>query len=152
MNQRLPIFVYGTLRTDQGNWRWALAGNTVSEVHGTVAGMVMHDNGAFPFAYPTSDPADVIHGDLMHVKPDLYDKVLGSLDSLEGYKGPGRFNLYERGIVPVTLDDGTIEQAYAYYASHDYYANHVRRLPRVTSGDWLIHEANRAPGRRYVDF
>lgn len=139
----LPIFVYGTLRTDQGNYNWALAGRTTSEVEATMSGMVMHDQGGFPFAYPTEDPADVIVGDLMRIRDDLYQETLASLDGLEGYFGPQGNNLYERGIRTVTLADGTNVEAYTYFASDYLYTSRVHRLPRIESGDWIDYDTTR---------
>lgn len=130
---RLPFFVYGTLRRGCGNYEWTLAGNTISEVHGTVSGGRMHDNGSFPYVTLDEDPASIVVGEVMTVPDALYPQVQRALDGLEGYV-PGRaHNHYDRVVVTVRLDTGENVQAYMYVASEQTASRH----PRIPSGDWM---------------
>jgi gamma-glutamylcyclotransferase (GGCT)/AIG2-like uncharacterized protein YtfP len=134
-----PVFVYGTLRSGEGNYSWALAGKTASETRATLTGAVMHDNGGFPFVtmLDATETNQVI-GDLMYINPDDYFLVMNSLDGLEGYRGPGNpGNMYDRVLVTVTTEDGTEVEAYTYLVASDLYEYRVSRLPVIDSGDWL---------------
>lgn len=145
MNNQIPVFVYGTLRTGLGNWSWALRGKTLSESPATLAGAYMRDNGGFPFVHMTdAAPEATVIGEVMVIDPDHYDDVMDALDSLEGYYGPGRPNMYDRVLVDVTTDDGQTITAYTYLAGADLYQNRVRHLPRITSGDWSTHDRHAA--------
>lgn len=143
MTTRLPVFVYGTLRSGEGNWRWALAGRTVSETPAVLDGAAMYDQGGFPFV-ARSETGRVI-GDLMVIEDTCYDEVLSALDSLEGYRGPGQSNMYDRETVTVTTADGIQVQAYTYVVSPRLFEDRVCRLPRIENGDWIAHDSNRPP-------
>ena len=139
----LPVFVYGTLRTGEGNWQWALQGKTVSDAQATLAGVQMYDQGGFPFVMRGEDASETVVGDLMEIEPDLYDKVMGSLDSLEGYTPGSRFNLYDRDIVTVTTADGIEHRAYVYLVAKQREGSVRAGCPRIESGDWIDFDSNR---------
>lgn len=141
MTQQIPVFVYGTLRTNQGNWSWALAGKTVQEMPARLDHAIMHDNnGGFPFVVRTDIPGRSVVGDLMFIDPAQYDDVVRDLDRLEGYQGPNSpTNMYDRHTVKVTTEDGTIYEANTYLCSPRLYQGRVRHLPVVESGDWVTH-------------
>jgi gamma-glutamylcyclotransferase (GGCT)/AIG2-like uncharacterized protein YtfP len=63
------------------------------------------------------------------------DRVLSALDEIEGYR-PGQpdASLYTRVETPVTLEDGRVEQAWAYF-----YNAPLGRAERIESGDYLEH-------------
>lgn len=142
MTSLLPVFVYGTLRTGQGNYNWALAGRTLHETPATLSGARMYDNNrGFPFVTTLdADPTDTVTGDLMVLDPDGYRDVMRDLDGLEGYFGPGSaMNMYDRVTVTVTTADGTRVQAHTYLVAPGLYQRRVRHLPRVEYGDWLAY-------------
>lgn len=148
--QQIPFFVYGTLRSGEGNYSWALKGRTVAEPTATLTGAVMHDNnGSFPFVTTTdADETDKVVGDLMYIQPDLYHDVMADLDGLEGFYGPGYpGNMYERVIVTVVSSaTGESVEAYTYLVADSLYQRRVRNMPVVESGDWIAHK--RARDRR----
>lgn len=139
----LPCFVYGTLRSGQGNYQWCLRGRTVSEQPATLTGGVMYDSGGFPYVVQTNEATDVIVGDLMFLDPDLYADTANSLDGLEGFYAEGsRRNHYDRRIVTVTTEDGKQHRAYTYLVPEHHIAQ-VTRLPLIESGNWVEHDDNR---------
>lgn len=149
MSTNLPVFVYGTLRTGEGNYAWALKGQTSREEPATLTAARIYDGIGFPFVSRLAAlPTDNVRGDLMHIPEDRYDDVLDSLDGLEGYFGPDNpMNMYDRVLVAVTLDDGTEVEAYTYLVSERLFHNRVSSLAVITSGDWVTHDRSR-PGRR----
>jgi gamma-glutamylcyclotransferase (GGCT)/AIG2-like uncharacterized protein YtfP len=61
--------------------------------------------------------------------------VLQALDELEGYRpGEPEASLYNRMMTPVTLEDGRIVHAWAYF-----YNAPLGRAIRIESGDYLEH-------------
>jgi gamma-glutamylcyclotransferase (GGCT)/AIG2-like uncharacterized protein YtfP len=59
--------------------------------------------------------------------------VLGALDELEGYsESEPDTSLYRRILTPVTLEDGSVVQAWAYF-----YNAPLGRAERIESGDYL---------------
>ncbi len=106
-DEYLPAFVYGTLRSRYHNYDYLLKGNTCKEELATMRGNLhLVGGGSFP---------GLVHGDglvvgeLMYIKPDLFDHVLAELDGLErnGY-------MYQREKVVVTAYEGQVE-AWTYY-------------------------------------
>jgi gamma-glutamylcyclotransferase (GGCT)/AIG2-like uncharacterized protein YtfP len=61
--------------------------------------------------------------------------VLAALDEIEGYRAtePER-SLYTRVLIDVTLDDGVVRSAWAYF-----YNAPLGRAQRIESGDYLEH-------------
>src|SRR5664279_6424112 len=83
MTRQHSIFVYGTLRPGQVNYRRLLANRTVRELPATAKGLALYGLG-FPYAVP--EPGARVVGDLITIKPALYSEVLADLDQLEGYR------------------------------------------------------------------
>ncbi len=124
-----PIFVYGTLRTGQGNWRRLLDGHTTAETPAALPGARLYAAG-LPYAVATADPYDIVIGDLIDIHPNDYDQVLAALDRLEGHP-----HHYVRTELPTATTHGT-RLAWVYLAAPDVAAV----LPRTTlihTGDWL---------------
>ena len=82
VTRQYSVFVYGTLRPRQGNYRRLLACRTVRESPATAKGLALYGTG-FPYAVP--QPRARIVGDLITIEPALYREVLAELDALEGY-------------------------------------------------------------------
>jgi gamma-glutamylcyclotransferase (GGCT)/AIG2-like uncharacterized protein YtfP len=61
--------------------------------------------------------------------------VLGALDEVEGYSpAEPEASLYTRRLTPVTLDNGEVVDAWAYF-----YNAPLGRAERIESGDYLEH-------------
>lgn len=90
-------------------------------------GARLYDAGAFPAAVPDSDAraaGDVF--ELERVRP-----LMRLLDRYEGRR-PGGRGLFRREIVPVELEGGGTERAWAYF-----YERETDDLVEITSGDYL---------------
>ena len=127
------VFFYGTLmsgfkrpgrsRIDRhARRRSAAAGST----------RALFDLGIYPAADSGADDSRV-WGEV-HRMIDV-DAVLAALDEIEGYR-PDQpdASLYTRVETPVTLDDGRVATAWAYF-----YNAPLGRAQRIESGDYLEH-------------
>jgi gamma-glutamylcyclotransferase (GGCT)/AIG2-like uncharacterized protein YtfP len=137
MGERLPVFVYGTLRPGQPNYR-VLAGSTIAEHPATLADHQLYIVG-LPYVTP-ADGATVI-GTLMVLAPGSYPRVLETLDRLEGYRADGEeFSHYLRRPCQVTYTDGAGHQqivtAWVYLAG-PHAAARLTPDQRSATGDWL---------------
>lgn len=132
----LPFFVYGTLRHGEGNYYGQLVGRTTREALGTVDGFLMLGRKAhFPFALAASDDYTVT-GEVMWINDDLYDQVLESMDTLEGYTPGGNMNLYDRQVVTVETGDGPVKAwMYVSMLPVEYFIE--TNTPIIPSGDWF---------------
>jgi gamma-glutamylcyclotransferase (GGCT)/AIG2-like uncharacterized protein YtfP len=130
---RRPMFVYGTLRTGQGNWRNFLQGRTSQETPAVARDRALYDNG---LAYAHERPGHQVVGDLVEVSEADYAEVMRSVDGLEGYD-PRRDNgHYVRRTCTVQTDDGREVEAWIYHGSE----SATRRFTDddlVPDGDWL---------------
>jgi gamma-glutamylcyclotransferase (GGCT)/AIG2-like uncharacterized protein YtfP len=115
----LPFFVYGTLRPGEANYARLLVGQTASETPATLAGAALFTEGPYPFLVTAPDllrPGDdVVRGELVALRPPVYDLVLADLDRLEGYVVGGASNLYERVAMEVATAAGP-RRAWVYVA------------------------------------
>jgi gamma-glutamylcyclotransferase (GGCT)/AIG2-like uncharacterized protein YtfP len=94
------VAVYGTLKRGKGNWAWALkdraeylgTGRTIEKRY------ISKYQGSFPYV------SESTHEDGVHVLVELFivdNRVLASLDSLEGYRADSQSNFYNRISIPV---------------------------------------------------
>ena len=79
MTRQHSIFVYGTLRPGQVNYRRLLADRTVRELPATAKGLALYGPG-FPYAVP--QPGARVVGALITIEPAIYREVLTDLDAL----------------------------------------------------------------------
>lgn len=144
--ERLPVFVYGTLRASEGpsNYAWCLANKTASERPAVLRGGQMRDNHGFPYVIITDDPKDVIVGELMEIQDHLYERVTANLDGLEGFYGEGHpRNHYDKRVVTVVTEDGQEHQAHTYVVPERNIATIVKRCAHIESGDWIAFDQAR---------
>jgi gamma-glutamylcyclotransferase (GGCT)/AIG2-like uncharacterized protein YtfP len=120
MNSDMYGFVYGTLKQGKGNHIWMHVDNsegpefigealTTNPYYMTTCG--------FPYVIDSDDLTE--ERQLLPVKGELYridDKILASMDMLEGYRGPGCHNHYNREVITVVCD-GQEYQTYIYVAA-----------------------------------
>lgn len=107
------IFVYGTLKRGQIRARcWPRTPRAIQQ--GFCRGQLF-DLGPYPAIVPGED---VIAGEIWHFTADDLEATLDTLDRIEGYRGPGSRNLYERVVVQVfdwpNLEDTSSCIAYTY--------------------------------------
>lgn len=97
----LPFFVYGTLLPGEPNHDLFLRGRTSVERAAVLPRALLYDGPGYPYAI---DGHGRVHGTLLTAAPGVYGELLGLLDHLEEYLGPGHpRNLYERVIREVEL-------------------------------------------------
>lgn len=129
-----PVLVYGTLRPGGSNYTHFLEGRTTRERTIGLNGFRMHGGQGFPYVV-AGEAEDTIVATLCDVAVDAYDEVVEGLDFLEGYRGPGLQNHYDRVLIQFTLN-GELVQAWTYLAN-DSMHGHISYLPVVEHGDWL---------------
>jgi gamma-glutamylcyclotransferase (GGCT)/AIG2-like uncharacterized protein YtfP len=79
------VFVYGTLRVGQDNYKYLLKDKAGANYLGqsTIRGYKMVSLGGFPAIFNTGNEEDIIIGDVF----DVNEEVNSNLDRLEGYPG-----------------------------------------------------------------
>lgn len=126
---RLPVFVYGTLRPGEKNYPAYLQGNTVRELPASVAGELhFAAEGGYPYLIAG---AGTVQGELITLDPGRYAAILRRLDELEEYdpgNEPGSVYLRRRAVVRLT--GGGTAEAWVYYW------NGERCGERIASGDF----------------
>ncbi|RSL32418.1 gamma-glutamylcyclotransferase [Salibacterium salarium] len=134
MNEKLPVFVYGTLRKGLHNYENILEGQTTNEIAATTVGSlyaVSHES----FPCLVKEGKTVIQGEIMCIKEDRYEEILKKLDALEGYDERNvQESDYVREITTVVDDKGHHVEAYTYYW------NQPQGLGQfITSGCWQTY-------------
>lgn len=125
------VFFYGTLMTPFNR-----TGRLRIEEHLGYAGRgtieaALFDLGIYPAAVPTPDGR--VWGEVYETTHPTI--VLQALDELEGYRAEEpESSLYMRVLTPVTLEDGRVVNAWAYF-----YNAPLGRAERIESGDYLEH-------------
>lgn len=130
------VFFYGTLRAGFSR-RPRGVDDRLTFLGGGVIAAALYDLGLYPAAIP--DPESRVRGEVYRMSD--VDAVLAVLDDIEGFRPaePER-SLYVRVVVPVTLEDGTSDDAWVYF-----YNAPLGQAPRIASGDYLDYL--RAEGR-----
>ncbi|WP_069742350.1 gamma-glutamylcyclotransferase family protein [Streptomyces sp. EN23] len=140
----LPFFVYGTLLPGEPNHDLFLRGRTTGERPAALPRALLYDGPGYPYAI---EGHGRVHGTLLLAAPGVYGELLGLLDHLEEFLGPGHpRNLYERvvrEVEPTGPDDGNPVRAWVYLA-----ATAVTRSLRtggvlIPGGRWIT---GRTPG------
>lgn len=134
MSERLPFFVYGTLRPGQRHHSWALRGRTASEEPASLVGLVLYEGPGFPYAV---EGEGVVCGDLVLPEAAHYAEVLRVLDELEDYSPGGAENVYERISAAVARADGSEVRAWVYVAAAPLAARLRSTGTVIAGGDWI---------------
>lgn len=125
------VFFYGTLMAGFDRRRRAgVEGQLAFCGRGWIRANLF-DLGIYPAAVPA--PEGRVWGEVYQMREP--DSVLPKLDEIEGHSpdAPER-SLYVRDEVDVTLGDGSVVRAWAYF-----YNAPLGRAPRISSGDYLEH-------------
>ena len=132
--ERLPLAVYGTLRSGFGNHD-LLAGRLQRVAPGLVEGYELVID-RIPFARPAPNAKLIV--EIVWPTPALYDQVLADVDHLESYN-PHRQpsdNLYTRVAVTATTHHDENVPAWLYEAGPHTRSVLPSHLPAVPSGDY----------------
>lgn len=141
---RLPFFVYGTLRPGERNHDAYLRGSVAAESPARLPGAVLYEGPGYP--YLMEDPeGGPVSGELITALPSAYDRLLADLDVLEDYTPGDPRNLYERVVREVALPGGATERAWVYVAAPRVAARLRASGAGVVigGGDWASHRTRR---------
>jgi gamma-glutamylcyclotransferase (GGCT)/AIG2-like uncharacterized protein YtfP len=125
------VFFYGTLMTPFNRvGRLRVDQHLIYTGRGTIAA-ALFDLGIYPAAVPASDAR--VWGEVYRMShPSI---VLPALDEFEGCRSDEpESSLYTRTLTPVTLEDRSSVEAWAYF-----YNAPLGRAERIHSGDYLEH-------------
>jgi len=125
------IFFYGTLMTPFNRpGRRRIDSHLVFKGNGRMTA-ALFDLGIYPAAVPAGGDNARVRGEV-HQMTDA-PAVLAVLDEVEGYSSADPdTSLYTRLVTSVTLDDGNVVDAWAYF-----YNGPLGRAERIASGDYL---------------
>jgi gamma-glutamylcyclotransferase (GGCT)/AIG2-like uncharacterized protein YtfP len=84
----------------------------------------------YPGLVLSDDADDAVFGELVRLRRP--EELLATLDEYEGCGAGVASPQYLRRVLPVTLDDGTVSEAWTYV-----YNRPVAKLKRITSGRFL---------------
>jgi len=129
----LPFFVYGTLLPNQPNyylWKDSIADTK----NGLIRNYQLFDMGHYPMIIQSE--GNNVHGMLMYVNDDDYEKITKIIDNLEGYN-PEKHGMsaYNREIRDIELENGELTKALIYIGSEDF----VKEENAVEEGNWVKH-------------
>ncbi len=125
----LPLFVYGTLQRGKRLHGYMHGFEFVGNA--TVCGRLL-DCGSFPGLIRGED-CERVHGELYQIKPGVEpEDVFRCLDSIEGFGGFNRKNLYERRIIAAEYTDGKKTSSWCW--SYHWMGN--MGCPVITNGVW----------------
>lgn len=134
------VFVYGTLRTGQGNWKRLLENNPGAKkvCDDKIHGFIMYHLGGFPAIVPVDLVYEEQHAREIQNDCDITGEVfsvdaktLAGLDGLEGYRENGN-GLYNR--MEIITENN--HKALVYYMNQE--RKHHRGI--ITNGDWINQE------------
>jgi gamma-glutamylcyclotransferase (GGCT)/AIG2-like uncharacterized protein YtfP len=142
--QRMPVFVYGTLRNNQGNDRLMDGAIAQRSEDAQVDGIAVYGAGrGFPYAQEAPDGQGFTKGDLVYLTDDHDgDWARQSLDNLEGFDSDS-FNdsHYRRVAQDVTYTDpdtGERKTVKAWtYLAGNWSRESLTEEDRIHSGDWV---------------
>jgi len=155
VSQALPIFVFGTLRPGQGNFRTAQSGKAIEDIRPAKifgVAMISGPESSFPRSIVKDDNEYSMIGDLIYLKKSRGgDETRKNMDQLESFriKHPSN-SLYNRVArdVEILKDDGTIQTVKAWI----YVSNRVNELDEkntIKNGDWFeLRNSGYNPERR----
>lgn len=125
------VFFYGTLMSGfERPGRARLDAQLTFVGRGWISA-ALFDLGIYPAAIPATDSR--VFGEV-HRMRDVA-AVLAALDEIEGYRASEPdTSLYTRLLAPVTMDDGRVAEAWAYF-----YNAPLGQAQRIESGDYLHH-------------
>lgn len=140
--KQLPVFVYGTLLEGMGNWTHYLKGKTTKVVSGELTGFDMYAVASFPGIVQTDFADNKVYGELMYIKPRMFNETISLVDMLEGYvKENKRNSMYLRKKVVVKTECGELVEAWVYVWNRPIH-DPIRQF-KVDNGSWLDWLQNR---------
>lgn len=141
---RKPVFVYGTLRSNQGNDRIMDGAIAARSEDAQIEGVAVYGaSWGFPYANEASDPTSVARGDLVYLSEDADgDWARDRLDTLEGFNSDQFHDSHYRRVVrTVTYTDpqtGQPKQVEAWvYLAGKSSQERCTEEELIEGGDWV---------------
>ena len=129
--ENLPFFVYGTLIPEQPNY-YLWKDSIFNTKDGIVKNYELFDMGHYPMIVKSQ--GNNVHGMLIYIKNEDYEKITNIIDNLEGYNPENHgSSAYNREIRDIELDSGGLEKAWIYIGSKEY----VKEENGVKDGNWV---------------
>ncbi|WP_172386882.1 gamma-glutamylcyclotransferase family protein [Streptomyces sp. MNP-20] len=144
MTERLPFFVYGTLRPGERNHAF-LAGRVLTRAPALLPDAVLYAGPGYPYAV-RAPGAGPVHGDLVTARPETYGRLLADLDHLEEYVPGDPRSLYLREALAVVREDGTTARAWVYVAAPPLAARLRATAEPLRDGSWVTPVPPAPPG------
>ncbi len=136
--ERLPMFVYGSLRTGEFNWEKYLKGRTLKEVPAVMPGHVMF-GATYPYILAAESDQKII-GNLVYLDPANYAEIMEAVDGLEGYDPETNQGDWLRVIREAVYTDPAGQEqrvrAWVYYGNPEL-LHEEEAYTAIESGDWL---------------
>ncbi len=129
----MRVFCYGTLRRGYPN-HWVIKPFVASIELGVIRG-TMHDGPGFPYVVQHGN--GLVQGEWVSIHPGSESKALSAMDCLEGYRGAGQDNHYDRVLTQDALEPNIEGWLYVAGLGPDVH----KRYPVIISGDWAQREA-----------
>lgn len=127
------VIVYGSLLSGLGNHGVMKAAEGKLLGHGvSVENIDMYSRGGFP---SISLQHSVNRNPIVIEAYEVEDENMHIIDRLEGYRGEGKSNFYDRSPIEVELQDGTVLTGLVYHIDTQ------GQFP-VVSGDWREYHAD----------
>ena len=131
--ERLPFFVYGTLIPDQPNY-YLWKDSIIDTKEAIIKNYQLFDMGHYPMILQSE--GNNVHGMLMYVNDEDYEKITKIIDNLEGYNPENHGNCaYNREIKNIELENRESEKAWIYIGSEEY----IKKENAVEGGNWVKH-------------
>lgn len=131
VEEPVGFFVYGTLRPDDdsgASWTKAFCEGMAAEA-AALPGASLYVDGSYP-AVNFEETRCSVRGVLLKPEdPSAFPGKLAEADKVEGYP-----DLYERAVVPVQTESGSLVHAYVYHRTGR--TDRVKSV-RIPDGDWL---------------
>ena len=136
---RLPFFVYGTLIPEQPNF-YLWKNSIVATKKGLIQNYQLFDMGHYPMIVESE--GNNVHGMLIYIKNEDYDKITKVIDNLEGYNPENHgSSAYKREIRDIEAEN-SLEKAWIYIGSEEY----VKKENVVKDGNWIKHISMKEEG------
>lgn len=132
MGTDTKVFVYGTLRSGQGNHHLlADAASIIRPAIATGLQLKVPSHGGFPYAVPHPEARTV--GEIVTIPATQAEQALERLDRLEGYDADRPHQSHYLRVARTVQVAGTTEQAWVYIAGPHTRPDELQPIP---SGDW----------------
>lgn len=131
----IPVFVYGTLRTGQNNHQ-LIAPYVESISEASITGELYQ----LPYGYPAViNGCGLVRGEL--IKFNDLKAALCVMDILEGYRGPGQNNHYDRIEVSAQLPSGDALACLVYVYPEERRSWLNATSSPIEGGDWIEYRS-----------